>query len=308
MRSNDIILTRKEAEEYCTYKRQKKIAEIMSAMRQSESILSSAESAIRLCERASRLHQPAVRMTPTEITGRGEVFRGAPVKIDCIIGGNGETFAKVKEYEVKKAIRAGARELTLVWTPSYIVNGRYTELRKELRRIRRAAGKLTLKVRVEQAYPRATLSRLARICSELGANYFSLPYFVGCESLQAELSRGCALELSGIETLADFKKTVGAGTRRVLTKHAWELYNEWMKEVESITVEQKPPVLEKPTEKPTENGGKIEKTPLPAPVAVKPTATAAQAAPAEAKALPPVVARLAPTTSPILPDTTEKLS
>ncbi len=231
-----ITLTPKEAEEYCAYKRQKKLSEITAAMRRAESILTANDVAATVCQQAIRLRELAVRVLPTDIGTRCESFFKSPVGLDCVVGGVGESFSKAKAYEVGLARRAGAKEITLLLTPSLIAASRYTDLKKELRRARRAAKKAVLKARVERTYPQATLIRLARLSAECGAQYFSFPYFDGCECLQAELSGGCLLETSGVETLADFKKTVGAGMGRILTHHAWEIYTEWLKEVEEITV------------------------------------------------------------------------
>ncbi len=232
-----VTLTHKEAEEYCAYKRQKKISEITAAMRRSESVMTGNENPLTLFERATRLRQAAVRMNPVETVQKGAGLKYGLVKIDCVVGGNGETLPKVKAYEIKQALKAGAREITCLLTPSLVATSRYTELKKELKRFRQAAGKAVLKARVERTYPQATLTRLARICAEGGANYFSLPYFDGCECLLPELGAGCLLEVSGVETLAAFKRTAGAGMGRVLTTHAWEIYSEWLKEADEITVE-----------------------------------------------------------------------
>lgn len=233
---SNVTLTQKEAEEYCAYKRQKKISEIMMAMRRTESELSIHESAVKLCEQALRLRQAAVKITPTDLIARGEVFLKSGIRLDCVIGGNGETFASVKAYEAKEAVKAGARELTLLLTPSLILSCRYTEIRREIKRVRKAAKKTALKVRVEKVYPQATLERLARIAAEQGAQYFSVPYFAGCERLQTELCGGCLLEISNIDDLTIFKEMAGAGMGRMLVKDGWELYSSWLKEVEKITV------------------------------------------------------------------------
>ncbi len=305
-RNDGVTLSHKEAEEYCAYKRQKKISEIMTAMRRSESELTANNSAVKLCERASRLRQNSIRMTPVELIGRGEIFKNSPLKIDCVIGGNGETFAKVKAYEAKCAVKEGAKELTLTLTPSLLDNSRYQEIRKEIRRVRKAVKKTPLKVRVGRAYPQATLSRLARICSELGAAYLSVPYYDGCFQLQTELSKGCLLEVYGVETLSQFKETAGVGMGRIVTSNAWEIYTQWLKEVEEISLEKgevKPVIaektadaIEKPTEKPVEKpafaalpappseGATIAKPALCAPL----SATAAIAVPSARKATPPV--------------------
>ena len=238
-----VMLTQKEAEEYCAYKRQKKISEIMAALRRTGSELTANDSAVRLGEQALRLRQAAVKMTPRELLSRGDAIRRNGVRIDCIVGGDGETFASVKAYEAKKAVKEGAKEITLRLTPSLIVSGRYTELRKEIKAVKRATKRALLKVRVEKVYPMATLERLTHICCEVGVSYFSVPYFNGCERLQTLCKGGCLLEVSGIETLALFKEMAGAGIGRMIIKRGWELYGEWLKEVEEITLEkeQTPP-------------------------------------------------------------------
>ena len=236
--TSSITLTQKEAEEYCAYKRQKKISEIMMAMRRTESELSSNESVVKLCEQALRLRQAAIRVSPSDLLARGGVLIKSGITVDCIIGGKGETFITAKAYEAKQAVKAGAKELTLVLTPSNILSCRYTELRKEIRKVRKAAKKATLKVRTEKIYPQAALERLARIASEQGAQYFSVPYFAGCERLQTELSNGCLLEVSDIPSLTVFKEMAGVGVGRMIVKEAWELYAEWLKEVENITTKQ----------------------------------------------------------------------
>lgn len=234
--TSNVTLTQKEAEEYCAYKRQKKISEIMMAMRRTESTLSINESAVKLCEQALRLRQAAVKISPTDLLSRGEVFFKSGIRLDCVIGGNGETFAAVKAYEARKAVKAGARELTLLLTPSLILSCRYTEIRREIKKVRKAAKKAALKVRVEKTYSQATLERLARIAAEQGAQYFSVPYFAGCERLQTELCGGCLLEVSNVDNLTIFKEMARAGMGRMLVKDGWELYSEWLKEVEKITV------------------------------------------------------------------------
>lgn len=231
-----VTLTQKEADEYCAYKRQKKISEIMEALRRTGSELTANDSAVRLGEQALRLRQASIKMTPVELLYRGMSIRKNGVRVDCIVGGNGETFARVKAYEAKRALKEGAKEITLILTPSLVANCRYTELRKEIKGARRAIKRAILKARVEKIYPQATLERLIKLCGELGVDYFSLPYFAGCERLQTVGKGGCRLEISGIDTLPLFKEMARAGIGRMIVKRAWELYSEWLKETENIAV------------------------------------------------------------------------
>ncbi len=229
------LLSERDATEYRNYKRQRKVEEIMSAMGKSSSSLLNAKDAQRVCERAVRLKQAAVKVTPSSLEQVATYLAGSKVKIDCIIGGSGETWAKVKAYETRMAIKRHAGELTVTLTPSLIANCRYGEIRRELKRIQKVAKQATVKVWADKSFPVATLARLGRICSEAGVKYFCIPYFEGCERLRFDLTNGCKLEVCGVETTSDFRKMIGAGTGRIVTEHIWDIYTEWMREVEKIS-------------------------------------------------------------------------
>ncbi len=231
-----VTITTQEAEEYCSFKKQKKLAEILSAMRKTTAYSQGVMDVTGLCERAHRLQMASVKTLPTLFLGYRDAFTRNGVSADCIIGGTGETFSKAKAYETKCAVRFGAREISLVLTPSFIANCRYAELKKEIKRVKRAAKKCVFKACVVNEYPYATLVRLARLTSEMGAQYFSVPYFAGCETLKTELSDGCQLEITGVKSLNDFKKTASSGVGRIVLANAWETYLEWTKEVEKITL------------------------------------------------------------------------
>ena len=95
-------------------------------------------------------------------------------------------------------------------------------------------------------YSSAVLSRLARLCAELGVSYFCVPYFEGCERLKLEMKNGCKLQVFGVDNLTLLKKMHGAGVERVVTAQAFEMFSEWMKEVEKINF---PELMEKREEK-----------------------------------------------------------
>lgn len=258
-----VRITQREAEEYRAYKRQKKVAEIMSAIARSASPIDMKDDIKKLVDRAARFRQAAVKVTPVVFSQvRKELFKSR-VGLDCIVGGNGETTAKVKAYEAKLAVKAGARELTLVLSSSHIFTGRYGEIRKEIQRIKRVGKRTKIKVWIDKKYPYPTVARIARLASEMGVDYVCVPYFFGCERLRYDLMRTCGLEVSEVETLDDFKKMAGAGVERIVTTRVLEIYTEWMKEAETLSVEMQPPVkalLPAPATE-SEKSGKTEKTP-----------------------------------------------
>lgn len=254
-----LILTAADAEEYYAYKKQKKINEIMGAMSQSEGVIELADDAQRAMERASRLRQAAVRMKSARfLQARGELSR-RKIAADCLIGESGETLARVKAYEMKLVRKMGASELTVALTPSLIDACRYNEIRKELRILKRAVKKCVWKVWVDGHYPYTTLMRIARLVSEAGANFFSVPYFAGCEQLRFELYKGCRLEVVGVDTLADFKKMIGAGIGRIVTSRGYELYTQWLKEADKIQGEGLKKTEQKPIDAPQNEVKKEEK-------------------------------------------------
>ncbi|MBQ8684834.1 MAG: hypothetical protein IJ514_01525 [Clostridia bacterium] len=230
-----VVLSHKDAEEYRSYKRRKKLNEITAAISASGASLFTGQEVQRVCERAIRFKQAAVKLPITKLSQAAYYLTGSKVKIDCVVGGSGETLAKVKAYEARIAVKRGAKEITAIVTPSLLDCCRYGEIRKEMKRLRRAAGKASLKVRVESVLAFAVLSRVARIACEVGAQYFSVPYFLGCERLKTDMTRGCGLEVTGVNETEDFKRLVEFGAARVVTDRAPEIYAEWLKSAEEET-------------------------------------------------------------------------
>lgn len=298
-----VTITTNEAMEYREYKRQRKRAEILAAISASEGVLGELEDARRVSERAVRLRQAAVRLSLERIERLGDYFLQKAVPIDCTVGGDGETLTKVKAYEAKAAIKRKAKEITLALSPYAVANCRYVEIKKELKKIRHTARKVVLKVRVDKVYAQSILSRLAKICSEIGAQYFCIPYFQGCERLKMDLFNGCKLQVSGVKSLTEYQKLISAGVGRVVTERAWEFYSEWMREVEKINfpelsgepqvsqekTEEKPAQLPQAsaTQEKQEKSAEKEKSGLPAiPVSVTAALKAAEKAQEQKKANP----------------------
>ena len=226
--SNAVLISKSDAEEYRAYKKQKALSLITSSIQKSQGSLLSCADMQKVCERAVRFRQAAVQ-TPLSKISQAALYLGASgVKLDCVVGGTGETLAKVKAFEAREAVKMHAKEITLVITPSLIDACRYGEIKKEIKRVRRAARKADLKVRIEKLYPPTVLSRLARLCSEMGVKYFSVPYFSGCERLRLDVTRECSVEVFGVENLQDYRRLVGAGVRRIVTDSVAELYSAWL--------------------------------------------------------------------------------
>ena len=255
-----VLISAKEAVEYCEYKKQKKRADIRSAICRSEGVLCDNGEAKKICERAVKHRQVAVRMSPSALEYVRPWVKTSGVRVDCFIGGNGETLSKVKAYEMKCALKLGAKELTVVLSPSMLADGRYGGIRKELKRLRRVAGRAILKACVQKSCPPERLAKISKICSELGVDYLSLPLYDGCERAKSGLSGKCRLEIFGVETLTEYQRLISAGVDRIVTKNVEEISSQWLKEVDKIVfsnlvdrVQEEMPIAEKKEAKEREN-------------------------------------------------------
>lgn len=233
---NGVVISAGEAAEYCEYKKQRKRAEIRSAMLKSEGVLVDNSEAKKICDRALKYRQAAVRVTPTALAYVRPWLAASGVRVDCVIGGDGETLTKVKSYEAKCALKLRAKELTAVLSTSMLAERRYGEIRKEIKRLRRVAIKAVLKVRLARNYLAETLTEVCKICSGVGVDYLSVPLFDGCERIRASLSGHCRLEVYGVETLDEYQKMVNAGVERIVTERVEEIQLQWLREVEKINV------------------------------------------------------------------------
>lgn len=255
------MLSPTDAIEYRAYKKQKKLGEISLAMSRSGVSIGIGDDAQRVCERAVRIRQAAVQAPLTRLLSVREYLTRNRVKMDCVVGGVGETLTKVKTYEVKLARKYGAAEVTVAVTPSLMSACRYTEVKRELKKIRRAAKHMAVKVQIDKKYPFTAISRVARICCEVGVQYVCVPYFAGCEKLRYDLACGCLLEISGVKTLDEYKRLTGAGVGRIVTERPWEIYTEWLKETEKLEIGTVPTALsEEKKEQKTEVEKKENKT------------------------------------------------
>lgn len=267
-----MMISQREAEEFCAYKKQKKLVEINCAISRAELAFDGETDAQSVCAAVEKFRLASVKMPLSILSQYSAFFKGRGVACDCVIGGTGETLTDVKVREARYALKYKAKEITLILVPSAVRGARYAEIRKELKKLRRATSRAYLKVWVDGKYPYALLSRLARICAEENIDYISVPYFEGCEKLRADLFGGCLMEVSGVENLPDYKKMVGAGVGRILTNHIASIRAEWMREVDEICF----PAVKKPTEntetKPQTDGESTPSAPnipLPSIVALK---------------------------------------
>lgn len=238
-KNSGIVLSPSEAEEYCEFKRQKRIAEVAAALTKSELYAAGRDifpaEIKKIADSAKRVNAAAVRVSPMYVSFLRGALQGSPSAVDCVVGGTGETTAKVKGYEAKQAVRGGAKEITLVLSYSALKSGRTGETKREIKKVCRSARRALVKVAAEKTLTYAEILRVGRLAADCGAKFLTVEFFPDCGRLKRELRDSCMLEVMGVETAADYKAMIAAGVERIGTSHAEEIHAELMKEAENCS-------------------------------------------------------------------------
>ncbi len=145
------VLSGAEAAEYVEFKRARREAEIALTLRRLVVDASRREfdrPAVRsACESVRRLGASGVLVSPVNVVQARKCL-GAGARVVCLVGGTGESVPSVKRKEAKKALAQGAGELRLVLCYSALSGGNLSYLKREIRKVRRAA-KCALTVSLE---------------------------------------------------------------------------------------------------------------------------------------------------------------
>ncbi len=216
-----IVLSPAEAEEYCVFKRKKRVDEVLAALKKTVILppeeLSAAE--ISKCAEAARgVKSLALRVPPNKVAAARNALAGGAAA-DAIVGGNGETSWRVKRYEAKRALRDGAGRITLILSPSAVQTGKTGETKREIKKVCKAVKKrpvtVALPENVAASTEKTAWKKIAGLAADYGAKYLSVPFFAGAAELRTFLKDTCMLEVTGVETAADFKTMIAAGAESI---------------------------------------------------------------------------------------------
>lgn len=139
----ELLITEEEKTAFTEFKRTRKEAQVLLTLKKVISDASRREtdraSLKKICEFAKREKLGGVLVSPVNVAAAKKLLAGSEVRLICLIGGSGETLPAVKKYEAKRALRAGARELRLVPCYSALVGGNLAYLKREIKKVKRAA-------------------------------------------------------------------------------------------------------------------------------------------------------------------------
>ncbi len=252
-----------EAVEYGEFKRARREAEVAVTLQKLVADASRRETdkhVLRsVCDGALKLHCYGVLVSPVNVAEAKKRLGGRAV-VAVLAGGTGETLPAVKKYEVKRAIRAGAGEVRLVLCYSALALGNAAYLKREVRKVRRAAGKKPLIVSLEDhSLGEREVALGVRAAAEGGADAV-------CVRGETELL-ACAVkcgadrvrvDVSGVENAEQLRLLLKAGARRATAerpeKLAEEMYRAAAEEAALFTEPLAEESVEKPRLSPEKSG------------------------------------------------------
>ena len=233
------VITDEERIEFEEYKRQKKLLEIKRLLKMIDHTLlrqtATREEIKTLCEQAKEHGFYSVCVQPVYVA---ECFRNLKkaqsVKIACVVGfPMGENKIETKVYETKKALADGADEIDMVVCISAIKNGNYGYLKKEIKKVVKAARGCPVKAIIETSLlTRDEMVKAALCARDAGAAFVktSTGYFgTGARAddvrlLKETVKGGCRIKASGgIRNAEQFKEMVAAGADRIGTSAGVEI-------------------------------------------------------------------------------------
>lgn len=204
------------------------INEILKKVDHTNLLQTATESDIqKLCDEGIKFGVAAVCLAPTHVNFAKNYVQGK-MNICTVVGfpnGYNTTFTKL--FEAEDALKNGADEIDMVINIGWLKQGLFSNIEKEIYKIKSICGKKTLKVIVETCLLTDNeKTTMCKIVSQTGANYIKTS--TGFSTFGAKLSditlftkhlNGTTkIKASGgINTLDDAKNFINAGASRLGT-------------------------------------------------------------------------------------------
>ncbi|MBN1822864.1 MAG: deoxyribose-phosphate aldolase [Endomicrobiales bacterium] len=186
---------------------------------------------IRVCREARKYGFWSVCVPPAYVSLAKKLISDSRVRV-CTVAGFplGFSAAETKAYEVRKAVRDGADEIDVVVNVGHVKSNKSKNLKKELKRLRKAAGKKTAKLILETCYlTEREIVGLCRMAKKTGFDYVKTSTGFGprgatkkdVETMRRTVGPETGVKASGgIRTLNDIKTMLAAGASRIGTSNA----------------------------------------------------------------------------------------
>lgn len=232
-------ISEEERAEFEEFKKQKKILEIKRLLKMIDHTLlkqtATRADVKKLCAEAKDYGFASVCVQPVYVADCFRYLKDAQaIKIACVVGfPMGENKTETKVYETKKALADGADEIDMVVCISAIKNGDYGYVKKEIKKVVKAARGCPVKAIIETSLlTQSEMIKAAECARDAGAAYVktSTGYFgSGAKAEDVRLLKQtvkgvCLVKASGgIKNADQFKEMVDAGADRIGTSSGIEI-------------------------------------------------------------------------------------
>ena len=235
-----------ERAEFEEFRRQKKVLELRRMLRTIDHTLLRQTATMadirKLCTEAREYGFASVCVQPVYVAACRNLLDDAPhIKIACVVGfPMGENVTETKIFETKRAIADGADEIDMVICISAVKNGEYGYVKREIKKVVKAARGNPVKVILETSLlTRDEMLKAAACARDAGAAFLktSTGYFGGgatADDVRAlkSVSKGkCAVKASGgIRNAETFREMLDAGADRIGTSSGTAIAEELKKQ------------------------------------------------------------------------------
>mgnify|MGYP000922292602 CR=1 FL=1 len=127
----------------------------------------------QLCSDAKEYEFAAVIVNPLHVKKARKMLRGTPVKVGTVVAFPlGEEFTSVKVMQIKKALKAGAQDIDVVAPISQIKQGNWEYIFKEIKKIKRASRRRTVKMIIETGLlTNEEVIKVSEVCVQAGVRF-----------------------------------------------------------------------------------------------------------------------------------------
>ena len=230
--AEEMVLSAAEAAEFGEFKRARRETEIAFTLKKLVVDASRRETdraaLKKACETALRLNASSILVSPVHVAAAKKYAGKSGVPLCCLVGGTGESLMGIKKAEAKRALRQGAKEIRLVLCYSQLTGGGAAYLKREVKRVRRAARKNTLIVSLEDhTLDEEEVALGVRAAVAGKANAVCVRGETSLVLRATEESAGrLQVEASGVENAEQLRLLIKAGAARATTGKAEQIAEE----------------------------------------------------------------------------------
>lgn len=236
---NEVIIDESERRQYTEFKRKINLQAAQAQVKKIEYNLTDAavekSTLRRACQDATSLKLGAVCVLPSLVKSCVSFLGTQPQSsvIACISYPHGGDSLKTKVAAVKNAFKDGADEAEVTVPLAFIKDGNWSYLRREFKKVKKAAKKHTVRINVESAF--LTPQEVTKVCSvavDCGITSLRSSNDMRCgggfdaetvSRMHSVVKDKCTLKADGITNVTDMNAAVDMGASVIGSKNATDL-------------------------------------------------------------------------------------